>query len=334
MKLLNDFCSYLSSVTSIDKKILLVIFLSIFVAVIFSIAKYILRIVIRGRVENSRKVFFISQSSQVILNVIEVILLIMLWANYFTNFVTLISVVSAAMTIALREAIMNYFCGVYIRIKKPFKVEDRIEVDGLKGDVMNITAFGFELLEVSSKEENGQSTGVVVMYPNSIVLTKPIKNSNKGFKYVWNELTVKVTLDCDLVRNKQELYRIVNSNDTIKSIPRKMMNEIQMVSLDNRVYFNKYDPIIYTKIVDDHIELTIRYLMHPKKARYVESVLWNKIYIAFREGKIRLFLGATPPTLEFHDEDEKFKPVIKEEKKTKKKEPKEIEVMDSEGEIL
>jgi small-conductance mechanosensitive channel len=154
---------------------------------------------------------------------------------------------------------------------------------------MNISALNFEVLEISTKEENGQSTGVVVNFPNSIVFSKPVKNINKGFKYVWNELVIKVKLDCDLVSNKQEIYKIVNNIETIKSIPRKMKSEISNTNMDNRVYFNKYDPIIYTKIVDGHVELTVRYLMHPKKSRYVESTIWNKIYLAYTEGKIDLY---------------------------------------------
>ena len=31
--------------------------------------------------------------------------------------------------------------------------------------------------------------------------------------------------------------------------------------------------------------------MHTKKARYVESVIWNKIYLANKEGDIDLYLG-------------------------------------------
>ena len=49
---------------------------------------------------------------------------------------TLISVISAAMTIALREIILNFFSGIYIKLKKPFKVEDRIQIENIKGDVM------------------------------------------------------------------------------------------------------------------------------------------------------------------------------------------------------
>ena len=37
--------------------------------------------------------------------------------------------VSAALTLALREVITNWFAGIYIKIKKPFRLEDRIEVD-------------------------------------------------------------------------------------------------------------------------------------------------------------------------------------------------------------
>lgn len=290
MKILEDFCTYLSGITSINKNILYTICLSLIVKIIFSTIKYCLKLVIKGRVENSRKVYIINQSSQTVLNIVEILFHLFIWLDYFKNFMTLISVISAAMTIALREIIMNFFCGIYIRVKRPFKVEDRIQIDDLKGDVMNISALGFEVLEVSNKEENGQSTGVVVCFPNSIVFTKPIKNVNKGFKYVWNELMIKVPLDADLVKNKKELYRIINSNETVKSIPRKMITEIQNITPDNRVYFNKYDPIIYTKIVDDHVELTIRYLMHPKKARYIESVLWNNIYTSYKDGKIDLFI--------------------------------------------
>ena len=79
--------------------------------------------------------------------------------------------------------------------------------------------------------------------------------------------------------------------EIIKNIPKKMEKQISDINTTNRVYFNNYDPIIYTKIVDDHIELTIRYLMHPKKSRYVESVIWNKIYLSYKEGIIDLYTG-------------------------------------------
>ncbi len=290
------FCKYLSKLTTIDVGIIKVVTLTILIVCIFSILKTVGRSFIKNKL-SGRGEYVLNQSFKIFMNILEIFSLLLVWSEYIKNLMTLISVLSAALIYALREIILNFFCGLYIKVRRPFKVEDRIQIDDIKGDVMNISSLDFEVLEVSTKEENGQSTGVVVSFPNSIVISKPVKNINKGFKYVWDELVVSVCLDCDLVENKKEIYKIVNNIETIKSIPRKMKSQISEINTENRIYYNKYDPIIYTRINTDHIELTVRYLMHPKKARYVESVIWNKIYLAFCEGKINLFTGVDGPVI-------------------------------------
>lgn len=289
MGLFDKICKYVSDLTTINQSYIALVLATSIVILLFSFFKKIGKRAIRKKIEG-RKEYVINQAVQIILNILEVVFLLMIWSEYIQSLMTLISVTSAAMTIALRELILNFFCGIYIKMKKPFQVEDRIEVKGIKGDVMNISSLNFEVLEISTKEEHGQSTGVIVTFPNSIVFSEPVRNLNKGFKYIWDELTVKVPMDCDLVKNKQELYKIVNNIEIIKNIPKKMKAQINDINTTNRVYFNKYDPTIYTKIVDNHIELTIRYLMHPKKGRFVESVIWNKILEGYKDKKIDLYM--------------------------------------------
>lgn len=289
MKFYKYICEIISNVTTIDKEYVYVIVSTLSVLVIFYLLKRLGRKVIQ-KLTSGRREFVSNHAYQVTLNILEVLILIIVWDEYIKGLMTFISVISAAMTIALRDFILNFFCGVYIKLKKPFKVEDRIQIGDIKGDVMNISTFNFEILEVSTREDNGQSTGIVIHYPNSTIISNPVKNINKGFKYIWDEMIIKVEMDCDLANNKKEIYKIVNSLDTVKNIPRKMKNQIDDVNTTNRVYFNKFDPIIYTRIVDNHVELVLRFLMHPKKARYIESVIWNKIYLGYREGKINLYV--------------------------------------------
>ena len=289
MGLFDKICKYVSDLTTINQSYIALALATSIVILLFSFFKKIGKRAIRKKIEG-RKEYIINQAVQIILNILEVVFLLVIWNEYIQSLMTLISVTSAAMTIALRELILNFFCGIYIKMKKPFQVENRIEIKGILGDVMNISSLNFEVLEISTKEQHGQSTGVIVTFPNSIVFSEPIRNLNKGFKYVWDELTVKVKLDCDLVKNKQELYKIVNNIEIIKNIPKKMKAQINDINTTNRVYFNKYDPTIYTKIVDNHIELTIRYLMHPKKGRFVESVIWNKILEGYKDKKIDLYM--------------------------------------------
>lgn len=289
MNFYKSICEVISDVTTIDKEYVYVIVSTLSVLVVFYLLKIIGRKIIQ-KLTSGRREFVSNHAYQVVLNILEVLILIIIWDEYIKGLMTLISVISAAMTIALRDFILNFFCGVYIKFKKPFKVEDRIQIGDIKGDVMSTSTFSFEILEVSTKEDNGQSTGIVIHYPNSSIISGPVKNINKGFKYIWDEMIIKIEIDCDLANNKKEIYKIVNSLDTVKNIPRKMKNQIDDVNTTNRVYFNKFDPVIYTKIVDNHVELTLRFLMHPKKARYIESVIWNKIYLGYKEGKINLYV--------------------------------------------
>ena len=145
------------------------------------------------------------------------------------------------------------------------------------------------MLEVNNENFIGQSTGVITHIPNSAIFKYPLRNYNKAFKYIWNELTVKIPLDSDIAKTKGIIYKIVNSNEIIKSIPAKMKNQIKNISSEYRIYYNQYDPIIYTQVVDSHIELTVRYLVHPKKARYVNSTIWSNILTEYQNSEIDLY---------------------------------------------
>ena len=284
MKQLN----YISNITSIDTKYLILIIKTFIFFLILTILKKI-GLKILKKVKDTKKEYLYSQKYKLLINILKIIIFLFLWGDYIGNFLTIISLISAGFTIALRDLIFNFFSGIYIKIKKPFEIEDRIEINNYKGDVININALNFEVLEVNNENFIGQSTGVITHIPNSNIFNYPLRNYNKAFKYIWNELKIKVPLDCNLSKTKGIIYKIVNSNEIIKNIPPKMKNQIHNISSDYRIYYNHYEPIIYTQVVDSHIELTVRYLVHPKKARYVNSSLWNKIIESYQNKEIELY---------------------------------------------
>lgn len=280
--------NYISNITSIDPKYLILIIKTLIFFLLLSLFKKI-GIRVLKYIKDNKKEYIYIQRYKLLINISKLIIFLFLWGEYLGNLLTLISVISAAFTIAIRDLIFNFFCGIYIKVAKPFEVEDRIEINNYKGDVININTLNFEVLEVNNENFIGQSTGVITHIPNSNIFNYPLRNYNKAFKYIWNELTVKVSLDCDLQKTKSVIYKIVNSNEIIKNIPSKMHKQINNISSDYRIYYNKYDPIIYTQVVDSHIELTVRYLIHPKKARYVNYTLWNKIIEAHHNKEIELY---------------------------------------------
>lgn len=284
-----EICKYLSKLTHINKAYFLIVIELLVTYFIIKVIRFIIVKVYTKFVEDARKRYLYNQKVNLISNLIFAVIIFLILNPYMKNVITIISFVSAALTLALREMITNWFAGLYIKIKKPFKVEDRIEIDSKKGDVINISDLSFEMLEVGERVYGEQSTGIIVHLPNSIVFSKSIKNYNKAFKYIWNEILVEVPLDADIEKTKDVLYKIINKNEIVKRIPKKMSDQVDDVSLEYRIYYNKLKPIIYTKVVDSHVELYIRYLVHPKKNRNVENEVWLDILEAYKNKEIELY---------------------------------------------
>ncbi len=68
-----------------------------------------------------------------------------------------------------------------------------------------------------------------------------------------------------------------------------MKKEIRNADIDYRIYYNHLEPIIYTKVNENHIELNLRFLSHPKKTRIIEDYFWTELLKKYKENKIELF---------------------------------------------
>lgn len=286
MNLLN----YVSKITGINNNYFTSSIESILVLFILRLSDKVFQFINNKFNKNDKNKYKLNKRIHLINNIIIIIAFVIIWQDYFKNFLTLISFVSAALTFALRDIILNFFSGIYIKINKPFSVEDRIEINDNIGDVININYLNFEILEVKEEEKGEQSTGIIIQIPSSKIFNYPIKNYSKAFKYIWKEMEINVPIDSDIEKDKKTLYKIINSNETLKKIPNKMKNQLNNVVGEYRIYYNNLEPIIYTSIVENHVKLTIRFLCHPKKVRNIESDLWNKILLANKEGKIKLFI--------------------------------------------
>lgn len=282
--------NYVTKITGINNNYFTSSIESLLVLFILKLSDKVFQFINNKFNKNDKNKYKLNKRIHLITNIIIIIAFVIIWQDYFKNLLTLISFVSAALTFALRDIILNFFSGIYIKINKPFSVEDRIEINDNIGDVININYLNFEILEVKEEEKGEQSTGIIIQIPSSKIFNYPIKNYSKAFKYIWKEMEINVPIDSDIEKDKKTLYKIINSNETLKKIPNKMKNQLNNVVGEYRIYYNNLDPIIYTSVVDNHVKLTIRFLCHPKKVRNIESDLWNKILLANKEGKIKLFV--------------------------------------------
>ena len=234
--------------------------------------------------KDEKNLYLTTRRNKTVLRIIYFFIIFFIWKEEIRDIITFISFVSAAITLAIRDIIYNYFCGIYIKFIKPIKIEDRIQVGNIIGDVINTRSLFFEILEVNPN--TNQSTGKIIYVPNSQIFSETIKNYNTAFKYIWHELEINITIDSNVDLAKEIILNILNSNETINEIPKKMQREIKKSHAEYRIYFNKLTPIVYTSINDNKIVLSARFLMHPKKIRIVESEIYEKLISEFKKNNI------------------------------------------------
>ena len=124
-----------------------------------------------------------------------------------------------------------------------------------------------------------QSSGRIIHVPNGKVFTDPVANYNKGFRYIWNEVPVVVTFESDWKKAKHILGKIAIKH--AEHLTQQAEQELLAASQQYLINYRKLTPIVYTNVVDYGVQLTIRYLIEPRKRRGTEHAIWEDILTEF-----------------------------------------------------
>src|SRR5213080_932759 len=176
---------------------------------------------------------------------------------------TFFGLAAAGLAIALKEPVSNLAGWAFIMWRRPFEVGDRVQIGSHAGDVIDLGLFQFTLNEIGGWVDADQSTGRIIHIPNGKVFTDPVANYNKGFRYIWNEVPVVVTFESDWRKAKQILGKIAVKH--AEHLTAQAEQELLAASQQYLINYRKLTPIVYTSVVDYGVQLTIRYLIEPRK---------------------------------------------------------------------
>jgi small-conductance mechanosensitive channel len=239
------------------------------------------------------------RSLSLIVPLIGVILVGAVWLPAFKQFGAFLGLFTAGLAIALKDPLTNFAGWIFLLFRKPFIVGDRVQIGEHAGDVVDIRIFQFTLLEIGNWVDADQSTGRIIHIPNGRVFTMPQANYTSGFDYIWNEIPVRITFESDHIKSKSILLEIANyySQAIIKDAESKILE----ASKTYLIYYKNLTPIVYTKVKDYGIQLTIRYLCNPRRRRGSEHDIWEETIARFKQHPNIQFAY---PTTRFYKTDE------------------------------
>ena len=248
------------------------------IVVLWLIRRLSLRIILR-RTNDPTARYQWSRGSGYLFATLIFILVGRIWFEGFQSLVTYFGILSAGVAIALQDVLKNLAGWLFILWRKPFRIGDRIEVDGAAGDVIDQRIFQFTLLEIGNWVRADQSTGRVIHVPNGAVFTQAVSNYFSGFAYIWCEIPVLVTFESDWRKAKTILRDVVDR--TVLSLSEEAQSRIRAASQKYLIFYNQLTPIVYTSVEDCGVLLTMRFLCEPRRRRFREEQIWEAVLDEF-----------------------------------------------------
>ncbi len=203
------------------------------------------------------------------------------------DILTLLTVIGAGLAIAMRELLLNLAGWSYVTLLTPYRPGDRIEVNGIQGDVIDIRVMRTTVMEIGGWVQADQSTGRIAHIPNGWNLSQAVYNYTRGFNFIWNELPVRLTFRSDWENARRIMQQF--AEESTRLVEHQAADEIRQMSREFLVHYSILTPFVYVRVVENGILLTLRYLCDVRKRRGTEHALTVSILAAFSEqGDIEL----------------------------------------------
>lgn len=219
------------------------------------LTKIFKRILIQRNVEESVQ-SFLNSSMSILLKVLLVIAIIGVLGIETTSFAAIMAALAFAVGMAMKDNLSNFAGGILILVTKPFKIKDKIIVQGLEGVVNSI---GFVHTVVKTGD------GKTIYIPNGSLMSSNIINiTNTG--NLRTTLIFKIPFGNHSTGIKKMIQDVVDSNPKILRTP---------------------EPFIgITNVMDGYFEISVRVWTTNTDQGSISAELNEAVYEVLEDKKI------------------------------------------------
>jgi small-conductance mechanosensitive channel len=139
-----------------------------------------------------RQVETLRSIARVSLRVVAVIIILLIVIGVPTQFGTMIGIVGAGLTVALKDFIVAFFGWLMLMGRNGIRLGDWVEINGVSGEVTELGMFHTVLMETGNWSDAGHPTGRRVTFTNSFAIEGHYFNFSTSGQWLWDELQVVV----------------------------------------------------------------------------------------------------------------------------------------------
>jgi small-conductance mechanosensitive channel len=202
-------------------------------------------------------------------------LLIVNWATMFAS----LGLASLILGFALQTPITSFIGWIYVLVRKPYRVGDRIRIGQAQGDVIDVSYLDTTLWEFGGEFlSTDHPSGRIIKFPNSNVLNTPVYNySWPLFPYIWSEIKLDVAYQSDL-EFVSGVLRDVAMEHLGQAMVKRVATYRQLLAETpvDALTVNERPNVQFRTSDNTWIEVILRYLVEPKEAGRVKTAILKK----------------------------------------------------------
>jgi small-conductance mechanosensitive channel len=252
------------------------------VVIVLTVARSV-RVYAIGRIEDSatrftlRRILLLASGLLIVVIGVSVV-----FVNWYPA-VAALGVGSIIVGLAVQTPMKSFIAWIYILVRRPFRVGDRIQIGDATGDVIDVGYLDTTLWEFGGKYISGDHpSGRVIRFPNEKVLDEIVWNySWPLFPYIWNEIKFQIAYQSDLKFVADTMQRIVAEElgqemaDRVEAY-RQLLARTPVDELEVR----EHPRVIFRVDEVTWIDAIVRYVVSPRESGRVKSRLIPKLLAA------------------------------------------------------
>ncbi len=223
---------------------------------------------------------------------LTIILITVVYSNKLGGLTVALGVAGAGIAFSLQEVITSFAGWLAIILGGFYKSGDRVQLGGIRGDVMDIGVLRTTLMETGQWVDGDLYNGRIVLIANSYVFKEPVFNYSGDFPFLWDEIKIPIQYGSNYEKTTEILLKV--GNEVAGDLSTKSRSQWQELKSKYRLEEAQTEPMVSLVANDNWVEYTLRYIVNYKKRRATKTALYTKILTAIdaTQGEIK-FASAT-----------------------------------------
>lgn len=207
--------------------------------------------------------------------IMVILLILFTYSNKLGGITVAFGIAGAGIAFALQEVIASFAGWLAILFGGFYKTGDRVQLGGIKGDVMDIGLLRTTIMETGQWVDGDLYNGRIVLVANSFVFKEPVFNYSGDFPFLWDEIKVPIQYGSDYEKAKEILLKAGNEiAENLTELSKKQWEHLQY---KYRLEDAQISPMVSLVANDNWVEFTLRYVVTYNKRRSTKTKLFTYI---------------------------------------------------------